>query len=525
MSTVRRRSSLAGDDPLLEEDTAAASSTSLHFGTASPSASPLLGSATTSTTNRTSLRPTTTTSTGVPLRGILKNGNSANSNKVPSHYREQSMSEALMESGWWKMRRRELQVQGPKFAMLLGGTVVVAWLVRSMLGPSLNTRRGSEMCDALGSPGRLLVDLELPFETEWRPIDEERCPPLPKYLSALWTLTHGPDRTQPKFPVDAYSAEHRVFASDPYPSHWVTLSNRTSSASLNPNDPVSFLRRKRSQPPTVLVIGDSVDRNGLVHFCQLFKRELSISHYHDINSHPPGALPADLTKGHGPKFDGWDQRGLPHICEIPFHSDTRESGTDGVAMRVVNGFHYGMDALDEFNTPDHTDWHKPGRVEDRLEKLIVPFIEQLGGLDKIDVVQLHSGMWDLALFGMQDDKTKWSLTVPLTPDQLAWWQERMRQTIRYVRWLFPRARVVYRKLHRTDDAVVGTQYITNYFGHLLEGYQHFQEKVHPVLIPGGVMYAQNLIHQLELALNDPRNWRNQKLGPRWGRSVLRGVVD
>ncbi|SCZ95902.1 BZ3500_MvSof-1268-A1-R1_Chr8-1g09872 [Microbotryum saponariae] len=504
MSTVRRRSSLAGDDSPLEEDTAAASSTSLHFGTASP------------------LRPsTTTTSTGVPLRGILKNGNSANSNKGPSRYREHSMSEALMESGWWKMRRRELQVQGSKFAMLLGGTVVVAWVVRSMLGRGLNTRRGSEICDALGSPGRLL------------------------YLSALWTLTHGPDRNQPNFPFDAYSAEHRVFASDPYPSHWVTLSNRTSSASLNPNDQVSFLRKKRSQPPTVLVIGDSVDRNGLVHFCQLFKRELSISHYHDINSHPPGALPADLTKGHGPKFDGWDQRGLPHICEIPFHSDTREAGTDGVAMRVVNGFHYGMDALDEFNTPDHTDWHKPGRVEDRLEKLIVPFIEQLGGLDKIDV----------ALFGMQDDKTKWSLTVPLTPDQLAWWQERMRQTIRHVRWLFPRARVVYRKLHRTDDAVAGMQYFTNYyyllywcrrvnqlrhlqeevarseglplfdFGHLLEGYQHFQEKVHPVLIPGGVMYAQNLIHQLGLALNDPRNWRNRKLGSGWGQSVLRGVVN
>lgn len=62
---------------------------------------------------------------------------------------------------------------------------------------------------------------------------------------------------------------------------------------------------------------------------------------------------------------------------------------------------------------------------------------------------------------MQDDKTKWSLTVPLTPEQLAWWQERMRRTIYLVRRTFPRARVVFRKLHRTDDAVAGTQYITN----------------------------------------------------------------
>lgn len=66
-----------------------------------------------------------------------------------------------------------------------------------------------------------------------------------------------------------------------------------------------------------------------------------------------------------------------------------------------------------------------------------------------------------ALFGMQDDKTRWSLTVPLTPEQLAWWQERMRRTIYHVRQTFPKARIVYRKLHRTDDSIAGTQYITN----------------------------------------------------------------
>lgn len=62
---------------------------------------------------------------------------------------------------------------------------------------------------------------------------------------------------------------------------------------------------------------------------------------------------------------------------------------------------------------------------------------------------------------MQDDKTRWSLTTPLTPEQLAWWQERMRRTIYHIRETFPRARLVYRKLHRTDDLVAGTQYITN----------------------------------------------------------------
>lgn len=62
---------------------------------------------------------------------------------------------------------------------------------------------------------------------------------------------------------------------------------------------------------------------------------------------------------------------------------------------------------------------------------------------------------------MQDDKNNWSLRVPLTPEQLAWWQERMRRTIHHVRLSFPRARIVYRKMHRTDDVLPGTQYITN----------------------------------------------------------------
>ncbi|GAA5899014.1 hypothetical protein JCM5296_006986 [Sporobolomyces johnsonii] len=388
-------------------------------------------------------------------------------------------------------------------------------------------------CDALHAPGRLLINLTSPLHTYWRPLADESCPPLPKYLPALWTLTHGTERRFPQYAASTFSDDYQLVAAQPFPA---PLSDSPSSPPSPPADPIPFLRKKRAHPPTVLVLGDSVDRNGLVHFCQLFRRNVTISHYHDIRRHPPGPYPADLTKGHGPKFDGWDQRGLMHKCDIPF------ADGGGVAMRVVNGFHYGMDALDEFDTPDHTDWHKPGRIEARIDELVVPAIEQLGGTETVDVVQIHSGMWDLALFGMQDDKTRWSLAIPLTPEQLAWWQERMRHTIYHVRQRFPLARIVFRKLHRTDDSVAGTQYITNCsqltqstsfvahrrvhqlrhlqeevarseglpifdFGHVLEGYQLFQEKVHPLLVPGGVVYAHNLVHQLRLALESRTSWR------------------
>jgi hypothetical protein len=121
----------------------------------------------------------------------------------------------------------------------------------------------------------------------------------------------------------------------------------------------------------------------------LMQRNISISLYEDITKHPPDPPTADPTHGHGPRFRGWDQRGLPHFCELPYFNSKE------TAVRIVNGFHYGMDALDEFDTPDHLDWHRPGKVEERIEKLVMPLVKQIGGPDEVDLVQIHSGMWDL----------------------------------------------------------------------------------------------------------------------------------
>lgn len=44
-------------------------------------------------------------------------------------------------------------------------------------------------------------------------------------------------------------------------------------------------------------------------------------------------------------------------------------------------------------------------------------------------------------------------------------------------------------------------------GHVLEGYQAFQEKVHPLLVPGGIVYAHNLVNQLRMALGSRDSWR------------------
>jgi len=251
------------------------------------------------------------------------------------------------------------------------------------------------------------MNLTSPLHTLWLPMNPSTCPALPPYLPQLWQLTHGPHRKFPSYPPSTFPPEYSIMSPpEPLPQslHSTYYHRHSNQVEGSKKDSISFLRKKRKHPPTILLLGDSVDRNGLVHFCQLFKQNVSISLYSDITSHPPPPYPPDLTKEHGPKYLGWDQRGLMHLCEIPFYHD--EGGERGVAVRVVNGFHYGMDALDEFNTPDHTDWHAPGRIEKRIDKLVLPAIEQLNerdggkgdGRDKIDLVQIHSGMWDLVSF-------------------------------------------------------------------------------------------------------------------------------
>ncbi|GAA5941078.1 uncharacterized protein JCM15063_000641 [Sporobolomyces koalae] len=378
-----------------------------------------------------------------------KNGTPERTIRSGSKYRD----EILVGEGGWSIKLSRRGVTKMRRVGMLAALVALWFVIARILHL---TKKPTVPCNAFRAPGRLVLNLTSPLHTVWMPFDHKRCAPLPPYLPALWRLTHGDARRYLSFPKSFFPPEYAVMGSDPLPS---PLFNLAFPPTTKKADPIAFLRKKRhDHPPTVLVLGDSVDRNGLTHFCQLFKRNVTISHYHDIRKHPPGPQPPDLTKGHGPKFDGWDQRGLMHKCDIPF---AESSGT--VAMRVINGFHYGMDDLDEFNTPDHNDWHPPGKIERRIDQLVMPAVEQLGGADKIDVVQLHSGMWDLALFGSQDDKHRFSLTTPLTPEQLAWWQERMLHTIYHVRQRFPKARLVFRKQHRTDDIVDGTQYITNLY--------------------------------------------------------------
>lgn len=78
-------------------------------------------------------------------------------------------------------------------------------------------------------------------------------------------------------------------------------------------DQLGFLANK-----TILVLGDSVDRNGLEHLAVMLGLPRYCTPYDDFSA-----------KGRVP--EGWDDRGIPWTVEIPWLNTT-----------FTNGFMYGL---------------------------------------------------------------------------------------------------------------------------------------------------------------------------------------
>lgn len=122
------------------------------------------------------------------------------------------------------------------------------------------------------------------------------------------------------------------------------------------NEATAFLANK-----TFLVIGDSVDRNGVEHLANMLGLPRQPVGYLDITSEPP---------------EGWDWRNTPWLVTIPWLNTT-----------FTNGFLYGLDDEDDFS--EQVDWHAPGLAEDRLHQLIKKHTNQLDVQPSF--ISLHSG--------------------------------------------------------------------------------------------------------------------------------------
>ncbi|KAM0786895.1 hypothetical protein ACM66B_002319 [Microbotryomycetes sp. NB124-2] len=326
------------------------------------------------------------------------------------------------------------------------------------------------LCDPFNEPGFLHYDPDQPMQTKWIPYSPS-CEPARDWLSLI--------------------ANRQV-------------------------DKLDFLVNK-----TILVLGDSVDRNGLEHLAVMLGLPRYCTPYDDFNK-----------KGFVPP--GWDDRGIPWVIEIPW------TGTI-----FTNGFFYGLD--DEENFRAQPDWHPPGKAEDRVDQLFKPHSRQMP--QPPSFISIHSGLWDLAFFGRQDKMKRMSTEIPLNHDRVQWWQSRMKHLIEHVRKTWPNTPIWMRKLHRVgplgahsssdwrpgtpdDNQPVFSNFFTNVrvhqiremseqvakdagvpmfdFGEIWEGWQNHQQMVHPLLYPGGPVYAQALLHHIWMESVGRDAWRLSK---------------
>ncbi|GAA6063029.1 hypothetical protein JCM10212_001008 [Sporobolomyces blumeae] len=324
------------------------------------------------------------------------------------------------------------------------------------------------LCDPFAEPGYLHVDDASPLSTRWIPFSDS-CEPAPDWIATI--------------------ARRDV-------AHLAWLANRT-----------------------VLVLGDSVDRNGLHHMAEMLGLPRYCVPYDDF-----------ANKGHVPP--GWDERGIPWVIEVPF-----------LNTYFTNGFFYGLD--DEDNFRQQPDWHPPGKAEDRIDQLFKVHASQLPHPPSF--ISIHSGLWDLAFFGRQDRVSHTSTEEPFTHGRVEWWQRRMKDVLRHVNETWPGVPVWMRKLHRvgpvggasydwrhTGHADSGSQekfsnFFTNVrihairemqdqvardvgvpafdFGELWEGWQSRQQMVHPEKHPGGPVYVQALLHHMYMESVGRDRWR------------------
>lgn len=105
---------------------------------------------------------------------------------------------------------------------------------------------------------------------------------------------------------------------------------------------------------TILILGDSVDRNGLEHLAVM----LGLPRY---------SVPYDdySRKGEVPK--GWDGRGVPWVIHAPW-----------LDLTLTNGFLYGLVRLPLFTSPSRELENELIRINPRTMKII--FVNNLIGI-------------------------------------------------------------------------------------------------------------------------------------------------
>ncbi|KAL7410015.1 hypothetical protein BDY24DRAFT_401115 [Mrakia frigida] len=189
---------------------------------------------------------------------------------------------------------------------------------------------------------------------------------------------------------------------------------------------------------TVLMIGDSTVREQLVQFCDHIGQTPTILS-------ASGTAPHTLLEKRGGR-----SASLPRTCYSP-----------ELDFLLVSVFHFGADEEDYWKDKDQ--YNPPGLFETRMKELILPLTKDLdllvpkearsveGKSRRVDLVEVSTGLWDLARFATIDVANKRSTITDLNAEQLHWFRGRIEKIVKSTVKAFPGVKVVWRSMHYPSD--------------------------------------------------------------------------
>ncbi|KAM0747644.1 Proteophosphoglycan 5 [Meredithblackwellia eburnea MCA 4105] len=211
---------------------------------------------------------------------------------------------------------------------------------------------------------------------------------------------------------------------------------------------------------TVLLIGDSVDREHVENFCQLMGLEAEVvrkTHRFAPNPTPVRSASKSVHSVEKPErlgkrgFRVVRDAGLPRICYVPKYD-----------FMLASVFHFGLDQEDYWRGSRMPQYSSPGMFEHRLTDVIQPFLANIrasGRPSAPDYVEVSSASWDLARWAEEDIDAMKETENALMTDRVTWYRFRVGQVLEKVRKAFPLAKAkTWRTMHYPLDQVAEHDY-------------------------------------------------------------------
>ncbi|KAL8280436.1 hypothetical protein RQP46_007084 [Phenoliferia psychrophenolica] len=260
----------------------------------------------------------------------------------------------------------------------------------------------SERCNPYEQHGVLLVNTSVPNQNMWQPIGvPDSCQPV-DYATQLLDMQ---------------------------------LANGISHPTLE------SLRNR-----TVLIFGDSVDRDHNEHFCNFVGGFIEmIGNNHPLSpAYPEGQeLPPEDYLDYIQNKRMWpdNPQSRPHICHV-FRLN----------LRFVNVFHYGFRGYTHWMAM-HPHYYPPASIEDRLDQIVIPLLaniaKQYNTSPVPDIVSIAPGFWGILRLSYETQRirdaaiaagnttflegyAKHDVWNNMKEDQRDWMEGRIQEVIEYI---------------------------------------------------------------------------------------------